>query len=132
MGEPVEAAEQSTSEEAIRLQAQALVLDEARRAFADRDVERFDHLLDRLTGSNDAGPGAVLAHDIERESVMDRWRLRLAALLIVGLIGVVLASVVRDSEFGGEYVPLLSGLAGIAIGWLYSGTTGRRGPGGDG
>lgn len=123
--------EQSPSEESIRLQAQSLVLEEARRAFADRDIERFDHLLDRLTGSPDAGPGAVLTHDIQRESFMDRWRLALAAVLIVGLIVVVGLSVAQDSEFGGEYVPLLSGLAGIAIGWLYSGTTGRRVPGGD-
>jgi hypothetical protein len=122
---------QPPSEESIRLEAQALVLEEARRAFTDRDVERFDHLLDRLTGSPDAGPDAVLTHDIERETFMDRWRLALAAVLIIGLIVVVGLSVAQDSEFGGEYVPLLSGLAGIAIGWLYSGTTGRRGPGGD-
>jgi hypothetical protein len=122
---------QPPSEESIRLQAQALVLEEARRAFAEHDVERFDHLLDRLTGPSDAGPDAVLTHDIARETFMDRWRLVLAGVLIVGLIGVVGVSVTQDSQFGGEYVPLLSGLAGIAIGWLYSGTTGRRGPGGD-
>lgn len=124
-------AERAPSEESIRLQARLLILEEARRAFAEHDVERFDHLLDRLTGSPDEGPGAVLTHGIQRESFMDRWRLAPAAVLIIGLIVVVGLSVAQDSEFGGEYVPLLSGLAGIAIGWLYSGTTGRRGTGGD-
>ena len=122
---------QPQSEESIRLEAQSLILEEARRAFTERDVARFDHLLDRLTDSPGVGPDAVLTHDIERETFMDRWRLALAAVLIIGLIVVVGLSVAQDSEFGGEYVPLLSGLAGIAIGWLYSGTTGRRGPGGD-
>jgi 1,4-dihydroxy-2-naphthoate octaprenyltransferase len=124
-------AEHLPTEESIRLQARSLVLEEARRAFAEHDIERFDHLLDRLTGSPEAGPSAVLTHEIQRESFMDRWRLALAAVLIVGLIVVVGLSVAQDSEFGGDYVPLLSGLAGIAIGWLYSGTTGRLGTGGD-
>lgn len=123
--------EREPTEGSIRLETQSLLLEEARRAIAQQDVDRFDHLLDRLTGPPEAGRDVVITHDIKRESLMDRWRLVLAAVLIVGLIAVVGISVSQDSEFGGEYVPLLSGLAGIAIGWLYSGTTARRAMGGD-
>lgn len=109
-----------TSESELRLNAQQLLLKEAVRAMDAGETERFDKLIDRLVG----GPGLPDAALVEsqRSSRMDWWRITLATLLIVGLIGIVVASIMQDTPVAGDYVPLLSGLAGIAIGWLYSGT----------
>lgn len=102
--------------------ARRLLVHAAERALEAKEDQRFDELVDRLAGPRPAATDER-SFDVAREARMDSWRRYLAALLILGLIVIISLSVALDSQFAGEYVPLLSGLAGIAIGWLYSGST---------
>ncbi|WP_435207672.1 hypothetical protein [Micromonospora sp. bgisy143] len=56
-------------------------------------------------------------------SRLETMRFGVAILLIVALFGVIIAGVLRDAEGDSvaQFAAPVSGLAGIAIGWLFSG-----------
>src|SRR4051812_25428841 len=98
-------------------EAEYLLLERARGALDDKDFDAFDRAVERLrpqVAGHATGPGP---HEI----YMDRWRLGLTAFLLAGLfviVGVV-ALGTGDAD-ATPYVSLLSGLAGIALGWAFA------------
>jgi hypothetical protein len=67
---------------------------------------------------------------------MDLWRVAISFIMILGLFGIVAAVALKGSSSASPYVSIMSGLAGIALGWLFgSGATtsvGKREGGGTG
>jgi hypothetical protein len=64
------------------------------------------------------------------EKLLDKWRIRVTVILILVLFGVI-ANVVFTGEKSAQsatpYVSLISGLAGIALGWMFANAgTGAR------
>jgi hypothetical protein len=55
---------------------------------------------------------------------MDLLRVGISFVMILGLFGIVAAVAVQGSTSASPYVSIMSGLAGIALGWLFgSGAT---------
>ena len=57
-----------------------------------------------------------------REQRLDKARVRIAAFMVVALFAAVGVALLTDRIGSGDtpYVSLLSGLAGIALGWLFA------------
>ena len=92
-----------------------LLYDEAKKASAANHADRFDALIDKILSEKDASTG-----DPSREVSLDRWRVWVSLIMIIGLfliVGLVIFSKVQNGA--AEYVSLMSGLAGIALGWLF-------------
>lgn len=110
-----------------------LLIEETQKASKENDRERFDQLILRLLevgGSPPRDAGSEVPEDKERQprNAKDVWRIRVAVILIFGLIASVFFAVVvasgsgpkgADGETIAQYLSLVSGLAGIALGWLY-------------
>jgi hypothetical protein len=113
---------------AARRAAYELLLDEARRAAGTNNAARFDDLMAQLlyqtsTTGNLHGPPYI------RQERMDRWRVSAAFVLIFSLVLVVAWALSQagtgNGQTNAQYVSIISGLAGIAIGWLYGSGTSR-------
>jgi hypothetical protein len=83
--------------------------------------------------ANSGGAEVMDPYELEREPRMDFWRVFATIVLVLGLIASVIWAIAQaDHGAGGEtraqYISLVSGLAGIAIGWLFGSTNsgGRR------
>src|SRR5581483_11623800 len=112
---PPPPAKVSTSEDAATRIALDLLYDEAKKASSTNDKDRFDALINKILNERDASDG-----DPFHELRLDRWRVWVSLIMIVGLfliVGLVIFSKVQNGA--AEYVSLMSGLAGIALGWLF-------------
>jgi hypothetical protein len=92
-----------------------LLYDEAKKASSNNDKDRFDALINKILDEKD-----TLAGDPSHEVRLDRWRVWVSLIMIIGLfliVGLVIFSKVQNGA--AEYVSLMSGLAGIALGWLF-------------
>lgn len=103
------------------------------------DHARFDQLIHTLLevgGSlpRDALGGSVVKSERSPQNSKDVWRIRVAIVLITGLLVAVIYAVYAAATQGEEpgsadgqtiaqYLSLVSGLAGISIGWLYGDRT---------
>ena len=113
----------------IRVEAYQLLLTQAKEAAGDGDLSRFDEVMARLVPApapDVSSSGPIGVEESHRQRWMDWWRIGMAALLVGGLIAIVAYAIGRESQEAAQYVPLVSGLAGIAIGWLYSGITSQH------
>jgi len=119
-------ARRSTSDE-IRVEALHLLLSEASAAATAGDTQRFDDLITRLLSD---GRAESTDEPSDHEKRMDRWRVATTATMISALF-LIIVLVSFNSRAGNnavQYVSLFSGLAGIALGWLFGAgsTTLRR------
>ena len=98
-----------------RDEALKLILEEARKA-AGENPERFDYLVGQVLQE-----GATASGPTEHEVRMDNWRVRTTIVMIAGLFAIVLFVVIVPGVPSAttQYVSLMSGLAGIALGWLF-------------
>jgi hypothetical protein len=102
--------------------AYELLVGEMQKARTEGNAERFDELMRRLLNDRD-GPG------VERQARMDRMRVYVALILIFALLIAVIwaiSGVAANGQSTAQYVSLISGLAGIAIGWLYGSSGSSR------
>lgn len=62
------------------------------------------------------------------EKALDGWRVAITAALVVALFTVVVIIVVQNSSTSAAapYVSLLSGITGIALGWMFANATGGK------
>jgi hypothetical protein len=126
----------ANSLESVRQQAFELLLKEAKSVSEGQDKERFDALIARLIFD---GPGPRDDEPTAHELQMDRWRVWTTVAMVAALFLIILASIYlrSGSSLGsgaaataaGGFVSLFSGLAGIALGWLFGSGSGtlRRG-----
>ena len=104
--------------------ASDLIVDEMTKASNANEEERWNELLKQFKELEST-------KDIidQREQLMDKWRLFVAAVLIAGLIVSVYSAMkqnVTNPQTTAQYLSLVSGLAGIAIGWLYGNNSAQR------
>ncbi len=118
-----------------RTAAYRLMFDEARRAIDAGNEQRFDTVLSRLLDEvrpESEGPtrsDLLSEEETRREARMDAYRIATAILLVTALFASVIWALSQGGENGqanAQYVSLISGLAGIAIGWLYGSSSSAR------
>jgi hypothetical protein len=114
----------------LRAEAQSALLLKAKAALDDNKIKLFISLSDKAFELANVGP-AVDDGNIDRspddvvtphEKLLDAWRVFTTILLVIALgliIGVVLLNSTA-AKSGTPYVSLLSGLAGIALGWMFA------------
>jgi hypothetical protein len=114
----------------LRAEAQSALLLKAKAALDDNKIKLFTSLSDKAFELANVGP-AVDDGNIDRspddvvtphEKLLDAWRVFTTILLVIALgliIGVVLLNSTA-AKSGTPYVSLLSGLAGIALGWMFA------------
>lgn len=91
-------------------------------ALANGDIERLK-LLRPYAGVDSSGAGSGPADDwTPHEKYLDRARILVTAALVTALFTAVVLSLVLKSVAASAtpYVSLLSGLAGIALGWMFA------------
>lgn len=131
--------EDKDPEAGARQAAYRLLLAEAERAMNEGDTTRFDDVLRQIFNEVRQEPGLPnpsLSLDVEmaereaaRDSRMDLYRIFTAILLVTALFASVVWALTQGGENGqanAQYVSLISGLAGIAIGWLYGSSGSQR------
>ena len=101
--------------------AKDLIVKEIAKASEGNDRERWNELLKQLT---ELESGKDIAD--QHEKLMDKSRLFVAAVLILGLIASVFFAMKQNPQATAQYLSLVSGLAGIAIGWLYGNNFAQR------
>ena len=105
-----------------------LLLQEAEASAGGKDPKRFDQLISRLVDDASLQDNEPTAHELQ----MDRWRVRTTLAMVVALFLIILAAILYHGQSSGQaatgFVSLFSGLAGIALGWLFgSGAVSVRG-----
>lgn len=113
-----------------------LLVEETQKASMSDDHGRFDELIHRLLqvgGSlpGNAPSGILVESERPPRNSKDVWRIRVAVVLITGLLIAVIYAVGvaatqgkdADGQTIAQYLSLISGLAGISIGWLYGDRT---------
>lgn len=111
-------------------QAKAALLKKATEALEAGKFDVFKTLSSQALGSNSVDPtldggGARRTPDdtlTPHEKVLDRWRAITTIILVLALF-VVLGFVLHSPTIvktGTPYVSLVSGLAGIALGWMFA------------
>lgn len=102
------------------------VLAQIESALGDGDVERLRLLQaffdTRLARAGEGPPDDVTPH----ERFLNGWRIVITGGLVLALFVVVVLILIgqSDAETATPYVSLLSGLAGIALGWMFAGAAG--------
>lgn len=92
-----------------------MLLDEAAAAAAKGDPQRFDELVGRVLVEGQPSIGGS-----SHETRMDLLRVAISFFMVLGLFGIVAAAAFHQaSANASQYVSLMSGLAGIALGWLF-------------
>lgn len=109
----------STRDEALRF-----LIRQAAEAASRNDFNRSDELIGRVLAAQE-GSAARSSHDVR----MDLLRVSISAVMILGLFGIVAAVAFHPKSSNiSPYISLMSGLAGIALGWLFgSGATSTTG-----
>jgi hypothetical protein len=125
---PVPTPSEGASKLSPRDAALTLLIEQAQISLQNGDLSRSDELIGQVLAAEEP-PGYRINHDTR----MDCWRVLIAFVMILGLFGIVAAVAFKGSASASPYVSIMSGLAGIALGWLFgSGTTtstGNRGSG---
>jgi hypothetical protein len=108
-----------------RLASNEALLKRATAALADDDVDTYErlirHVLSPATGIT--SPEHVGEHD----RVMDGWRITVTGSLVLALGVAVLVVIFKPpAQDVTGYISLLSGLAGIALGWMFSSSVAPR------
>lgn len=103
-----------------RDQALAFLVRQASDAAANNNPERSDELIRQVLAAEQE-PATRSSHDVR----MDLLRVAISFFMILGLFAIIGIVVFHPKATGSSaYVSLMSGLAGIALGWLFgSGTT---------
>ena len=92
-----------------------LLYDEAKKASVGNDSDRFDALINKILNERDTSTG-----DPSREIRLNRTRVWVSFIMIIGLFVIVALVIFSKVQNGATaYVSLMSGLAGIALGWLF-------------
>jgi hypothetical protein len=110
--------------EDLRLQALKLLLNEAERAATEGNSNRFDELITRLLAD---GRPPLTDEPSEHDRTMDRWRVVTTAVMVLALFIIIVSATFfseRAANNAAQFVSLFSGLAGIALGWLFGAGTG--------
>jgi hypothetical protein len=108
-----------TSGDATKI-ALDLLYDEAKRASNANDSERFDAVINKILAESDTSTTDTSTDRPSHEVTMDRWRVSVSVIMIIGLFVIVALVIFSKVQNGAtEYVSLMSGLAGIALGWLF-------------
>jgi hypothetical protein len=104
----------SSGNPSARDQALMLLLQQAADAAAN-DPQRSDELISRVLAAEE-GSTSRSPHDVR----MDMLRFSVAFFMVLGLFGIVAIAIYHPtSTNASSYVSLMSGLAGIALGWLF-------------
>jgi hypothetical protein len=92
-----------------------LLYNEAKKASVGNDSDRFDALINKILNERDTSTG-----DPSREIRLNRTRVWVSFIMIIGLFVIVALVIFSKVQNGATaYVSLMSGLAGIALGWLF-------------
>jgi hypothetical protein len=116
--------------EHLRLVIETALLQRASEALSTGDLTAFDNLTSRssrLQGVHPASLDSLTPH----ERFLDKCRVYLTGGLLAalfGVVGVILFTKAAAST-ATPYVSLLSGLAGIALGWMFTSTRTSKGAG---
>ena len=103
----------------LRSYADALLIVAAINALDSKNDATFDN-LERLVG---ARLDVAASRDdmlTPHERVLDNWRIVATFLLIGALFTAIVLAVLRSNNSAGPYISLSSGLAGIALGWMFA------------
>ena len=114
--------------------------EQAVAAAADNDLDRSRALIEMASSLNGRAdlPEGWHGHpleDLRQRPVfghygrMDAWRLVVSMVIVIGLVTVVIFAVASGKESNiTQYSAPISGLAGIALGWLFTSNGMRRSP----
>ena len=107
--------------EALRYQADHALLTMALEAFQRRDIDDFKTFYANVGSplKSESEPSDNLTR---HEKVLDAWRICITMALVLALATAVFLVVRQTSPSGAAaaYVSLLSGLTGIALGWMFA------------
>jgi hypothetical protein len=101
------------------------------KIFKAVEAGNFDE-ADRLKTYLSTPPTSTLVSDVvpdsksHHERVLDWWRIAVTGLLVIALFTIVMVVVEQNStnNAAAPYVSLISGLAGIALGWMFANAVG--------
>lgn len=98
----------------LQIQADSLLMQRAIAALENNEIEKYELLRGKAQGDGDS---------TEHEKYLDRRRVWITGGLMVALFAIVGIVLFRTSitSTATPYVSLLSGLAGIALGWMFAG-----------
>lgn len=113
--EPSPSAEEPASGDQAEEIALKLLEAEAKKASEAKNEPRFDSLVKQILLQSQRVIDRT-SHDVR----MDRWRVVISLAMIVGLFAIIAIVIFLKASNGAtQYVSLMSGLAGIALGWLF-------------
>lgn len=110
--------------EEARIAYEKVLLDAARAALEKGEFAKLERIKVNLglpVAANDENGDMLTQH----EKALDFWRLGTTVLLILFLFAAIMYTVKEKSTTAAPYLSLLSGLTGIAIGWMFTGTSGQ-------
>lgn len=108
----------SAPEQSARDKALLLLLDQAKLAIEKNELDRADSYIQKVLTAEETSSGRG-DHSVR----MDSWRVYITAAMVLGLFGIVAYAFHKNPGDASPYVSLMSGLAGIALGWLFGSGT---------
>jgi hypothetical protein len=118
----------------LRFEAMSALLQQAKAALEAGDLATFNSLSSQAFGPEPVTP----APDLElislapsdtltpHEKLLDGWRVVTTVVLVLALFTIVAIALSTSTAAttASPYVSILSGLAGIALGWMFAGAAG--------
>lgn len=107
---------------------QMRILRQAGTALENQDPQQMEFLQAYVnSGSIGASIGGPADEVTPHDKYLDRWRIAVTGALVGALFVVIVLILIRQSiaSSATPYVSLLSGLAGIALGWMFASAGGN-------
>ena len=110
---------------------EAAILKKVYEAAIEGDFGRADDFKAYLVGSpyeRASEHRSVVNLESQHEKFLDKWRVGITIALVMALFIVLVLIVLQSgpNTAAAPYVSLLSGLAGIALGWMFANAAGGR------
>jgi len=110
----------------MQFRASRMLMENALEELRQGHWDEYEKRSLQARGGIARGGGTSAAEPTEHERYLDVRRVRITAFLLVALFAIVglVLSKSSSSATATPYVSLLSGLAGIALGWMFAGSGG--------
>lgn len=106
-----------------RLKAENEILTAVVEAAKKGEFDKADKLKTLLSTSEPKPIEIPDSVETDHQRFLDKWRVAITIILVVALFGVILADILDSAakaNGAGPYISLASGLAGIALGWVFA------------
>ena len=119
----------------LQFEAKSALLEKAKAALDANDLKLFNSLSKQAFGAENVGPslddslGSSPGDTLTpHEKLLDGWRVVTTMALVLALFVVVALILLKSTatSTATPYVSLLSGLAGIALGWMFASAGGSN------